>query len=799
MRFFAVLWLLIAAACASAAVLPRRAMLDMRGAQAVEVGLPQNATKHERYAARLLRGELCKMLELSAAAHSDGESADARNAQPAHFEKSRAFVKKTSPKVFRITLENTRALDADADFADILGECSFETQIGACGVKLKYPAHWKAAQAVGLFLRKYCRAEYFSPAEFDADYSRSSLLFVRGRHGYAPPFFSAVFSDASYSRRWRSLNGIDIASPYTAFSHNLGRIFTPEILEKYPQCAPLDKFGRSLSNAQFNLSNYISAEIAAEAAERAFSKGVKMFSVGIDDTPNFGWRDEHSGLKRGYFRDYPDWSNLVFDFANRAAEKSAKTRPHGLVGALAYLVCENPPDFKLHKNVVPYFTTDRANYAAAGYAAADFSTLEKWGECASATFGIYDYLYGFPYLFPREISRYVAAGISKAHASRARLYYAETLSNWGFDAFKMYTVARFLENPRADFSVVKSEFFTRYYKAAAGNMLEFFDTAESVWANRKTPPQWLAFFKAENAIELFDAAALSKMDAALRRAETAAAGDSAVSARVAQTRDSFSITLSAHALFCAKMRIWRAAADGGVWEISRALEDYLNLRGKFLERLGTFSKKYPYAKGYDTYIQERYAPTDSALLKLERLGGGKFADELRAKYGNESGFAKSAEIARKIAASGCAFFQWGVFDWRSWEGFFSKMSRDFDGVRVAAAPDGSKLSFGNCQLSGISKSFDYPQNAFAEFSGRVSNRASAGTLCYASLLFLDGDNFVVGRKTLIFPSNNNIDFTLLGGGYSNAKKVVISLFATRQKKGEAFSVENVELKLYRGR
>ena len=797
MRVFAVLWLLIAAACASAAVSPRRAKLDMRGAQAVEVELPPNASKHERYAAGLLRGELCKMAELSAFGRSEDGISNARKRQPAHFGKSRPFVKKTSPKIFRITLENTRAIDAEADFADILGECNFETQIGACGVKLKYPAHWKAAQAVGLFLRKYCRAEYFSPAEFDADYSRSSLVFSRGSRCYSPPFFSAVFSDAAYSRRWRSLNGIDIASPYTAFSHNLGRIFTPEILEKYPQCAPLDKFGRRLSDSQFNLSNYIAAEVAAAAAKRAFSKGAKMFSVGIDDTPNFDWRDEHSGLKRGYFRDYPDWSNLVFDFANRAAQKTSKTYPHGIVGALAYLVCENPPDFKLHKNVVPYFTTDRANYAAADYAEADFKILEKWGKCSFATFGIYDYLYGFPYLFPREISRYAAEGISKAHASRARLYYAETLSNWGFDAFKMHVVARVLENPNADFNAVKADFFARYYKASAGHMLEFFDTAESVWVNRKTPPQWLAFFKAENAIELFDAAALSKMDDALRRAETAAAGDSAVSARVAQTRDSFSITLSAHALFCAKMCLWRAAADGGVSEISRALEYYLNLRGAFFENLDAFSAKYPYAKGYDIYRQERYAPLDSALLALERLGGGNFSDKLCAKYVGEKEFEKSAKMARRIACSGGAFFSWGVFDWRSWEDIFSKMSRDFDGVRVAAAPDGSKLSFENCQLSGISKSFDFPQNACAEFSARVSNRASAGTLCYASLLFLDDNNFVVWRKNLIFPSADNIDFVLSGGGYPNAKRVVISLFATRQKKGEVFCVENVELKLYR--
>ena len=110
------------------------------------------------------------------------------------------------------------------------------------------------------------------------------------------------------------------------------------------------------------------------------------------------------------------------------------------------IACEKPPPFKLPQNLVPYFTTDRANYFDAKYKSEDFKTLDEWGKAAD-NFGIYDYAYGAPYPLPREIGREIAAGIARAHRAGARLYYAELNPIFAYDAKKCAEIFAALENP----------------------------------------------------------------------------------------------------------------------------------------------------------------------------------------------------------------------------------------------------------------------------------------------------------------------------------------------------------------
>ena len=70
-------------------------------------------------------------------------------------------------------------------------------------------------------------------------------------------------------------------------------------------------------------------------------------------------------------------------------------------------------------------------------------------------------------------------------------------------------------------------------------------------------------------------------------------------------------------------------------------------------------------------------------------------------------------------------------------------------------------------------------------------------MCYASLLFLGRDNFVVDRKTLVFPSGKNIDFKLLGIANDGVIKVVASVFATRQSRGQKLLLKEFDVKIGR--
>ena len=107
-----------------------------------------------------------------------------------------------------------------------------------------------------------------------------------------------------------------------------------------------------------------------------------MFSVGIDDFSEFDERPKTLAHKRGYLGSSRLTSNAVFEFSAKSARLIAQKHPSKLVGCIAYLACENPPSFMLPGNLVPYFTTDRANYFDAKYKELDFKTLDAWGKSA---------------------------------------------------------------------------------------------------------------------------------------------------------------------------------------------------------------------------------------------------------------------------------------------------------------------------------------------------------------------------------------------------------------------------------
>ena len=233
-----------------------------------------------------------------------------------------------------------------------------------------------------------------------------------------------------------------------------------------------------------------------------------MFPMGIGDYSEFDERAPTLARKRGYFRGFPDYSEAVFEFSAKAARLVAKKHPGKFVGCIAYLACEKPPPFKLPQNLVPYFTTDRANYFDAKYKAEDFKALDEWGK-AAGNFGIYDYAYGAPYPLPREIGGEIACGIARAHRAGARLYYAELNPIFAYDAKKCAEIFAAIETP-SDASAPKraaGEFFENFYGPAAGAVERFFETAERTWignrAQRRDATRWLGLFKLESSAEIF--------------------------------------------------------------------------------------------------------------------------------------------------------------------------------------------------------------------------------------------------------------------------------------------------------
>ncbi|MBI4663780.1 MAG: DUF4838 domain-containing protein, partial [Verrucomicrobia bacterium] len=201
-----------------------------------------------------------------------------------------------------------------------------------------------------------------------------------------------------------------------AFSHNLGHVFPPDLARDRPEFFPLAD-GRRLqpptSGAWFwnpDLGRPDVALHAADAARKYFvaHPDAPSFALGVNDaliwgespellsltssteptaedppSPGYGaasrgQRTEVGPVGPKWFRERPDYSNLVFTFMNRAAEELSRTHPQKYLGALAYYWAENAPDFPLHPQVIPFLTADRAQGYDRDFRAEEFQLQERW-------------------------------------------------------------------------------------------------------------------------------------------------------------------------------------------------------------------------------------------------------------------------------------------------------------------------------------------------------------------------------------------------------------------------------------
>ncbi len=732
----------------------------------IEVVLPENATKAEIDASEILLEEIAKI---------------------------RPDFKCTSNnKRVRVVFKNTNALELDLPLLELISNNAYVVNVGKTTITLEYPSSDKSYWVVGKFLRDFCKVDYFSPEPWGAEYKKSTLRFKTGRYEFYPHYFVASFYDGKFSHRWRVLNGLDVKTPFLSFSHNLIRIFTKDLFKTSPEYFSLRRNAKNelvrVSSGQPDLLNYRTQHYAADKALEALREK-KMFSLGINDSIFVDERTEYAKYKRGYFRGYPDWSNAVFDFSNAVAKKVSKSKSNAILGMLAYLISENPPDFKIHKNLVPMYTVDRANYADANYVKKDFEILSKWGNSGCASFGIYEYMYGAPYLFARDISLFSSAGIAKAYECGARFYFAETLAMWGYDACKLWITARMLENSSRDFESLRNYFFENYYKDCANDMREFFRLAESVWLKRNVPTRWLAFFKAENALELLNASLLEDMRASLEKAQKKAQtlADKNIALRIGETSKLFEMTVIAYNLYISKLKVIDLLSTKAETEkLLRVFEEYQSNRNAFLK---VIDECLPHSK--PLYAVEKYFPLDALICELYNRGDFENTDcVLLNKLAKTSEFKAISMLSKGIS------FLYEVDGWKNFRDNFSVINRDFENVSLAPKRYLSKdgLAFENCELTGIFKKFAVSENSSVEFSGRALNKSTAGTLSYAGMIFIDAKNNVLKRKTFIFPNRTDINFVLADIAPKGTKTVAIMVFATRQKKGDLLLLEKISFK-----
>ena len=429
----------------------------------------------------------------------------------------------------------------------------FRVEVGprAVSIRAAEPIGWE----FGLYtlLDEFGGVRWFWPGESGTHTPvRDHWRIPYGTHHYEPAYVSRkLWPGRTHDEKlWARRNRL---KPVFHYSHNLRSIFNREFFLAHPETLAVDwdpddppGGGHPLWRSQPDLTSGKVVGTAAGAAISAFRENPERvsFSLGINDNTRFG---DSPGIRAAtrpmrYFRDLPDYSDLVFGFMNRVAERVAPEFPDRFLGCLSYMWVENTPSFPVHPMVLPYLTADRSQGYDVSFTEEDRNLIRRWTRAGPRLIGIYEYLHGAPHSFPRRANLLVGQRIRDAHAAGVRAYFAELSPIWPFHGDLPWTVARMLWTPSLDPGELESEFVETFFGPAAGPMGRFYTRAREIWMRQEGSATWVKYFRDEAGIELFDAGTRSAMAANLADAEDLAKGRGVYAERVAAVSTAWELT-----------------------------------------------------------------------------------------------------------------------------------------------------------------------------------------------------------------------------------------------------------------
>jgi hypothetical protein len=387
---------------------------------------------------------------------------------------------------------------------------------------------------------------------------------------------------------WARRNGLHGSLPH---AHALKGVFPPQLFDAHPEWFPLleGRRYRPVSSNDYNWQpNLALPEVAAHAAAQAdvfFDRDSHAtgISLSVNDSICFDQSDA-TVRARGplrWFRGRPDYSDVVFGFMNRVADHVAHRHPDKLLSAYAYYWCENTPSFSVRPNVVPWLTADRSQWYDEAYRAEDRALIERWCHSGAKIVGMYDYLYGAPFLVPRVTTRLTAESIEFAYRKGVRAYCAEAYPNWGLDGPKLWVAAQLLWDPAQPVDALLKDYYAHFWGEAASPMRRFYERCEKAWLRQPGPGWWLKYYQDEAQAELFPSVLCADLRSCLEDARSLAR-DPAVQARVEMASASFAVTERFSAFCEARLALSRAAAAPWIdrERVAKLLGDYRRKRAE---------------------------------------------------------------------------------------------------------------------------------------------------------------------------------------------------------------------------
>lgn len=450
--------------------------------------------------------------------------------------------------------------------------------------------------AASEFLREALGVEFVWPGTDGAEWEpRGEIPFPRGRTEHLPAFPWRLVGVRDGD--WAVHLGFGDLPRY---SHNIGNIFTKEIFAEHPELAPT-VFDRSFADVsgyyapQPNLTAEAAVPVAVAAAREFFGKNpdAPMFALGINDCTVW---DESSASadafgRMTYFRNLPNRSAYYYDFVNRVADafSADEALAEKSVGAIAYLDVQDAPPFPIRENAVPVLCADRSMWVFPEFKAQDKDLMRRWAKSGAGMWGVYDYYYGTPFLFPRLFLAEEAEAIKFVHANGGKIFYAECGPVVAFDAPKVWLASKLLRDPSADADEILSEYYEKTFGAAAPAMKKFYDFACETWRNQGGQFRWIKGWNNENSVEIFPSEKLTaarsifaEAQAALRK-ENAGTPLSARERRIAARIDAVDTALTRAKKFTASYFARKALSLAKMETFAETFEALKNPAWRFEE------------------------------------------------------------------------------------------------------------------------------------------------------------------------------------------------------------------------
>lgn len=415
------------------------------------------------------------------------------------------------------------------------------------------------------FIERVLGVRWFMPAALGEDIlPQKSIGFPQPNVTWNPAFKNVgglIWAGGPGAADWE-LRVRAKVGPAVSFGHNWSNILppTPASRTQYPLAfAEVD--GRRGSSQQLCSEDPDVVRLSVDAARRAFSANPALPLFSISPNDGYGFCEDARCRRVDDLYGVTDGSlsDRFVHYANNVITEVKKTHPDRQLGILAYVQHTAPPHRALplpeYATLVTHTPWEFCHVHALDNRQCPANTrftqyLRGWSALTRHT-GIYDY-YGHFFMFtPWPIVRNIRRDIPFLHSLGVETFTSETQQNWANQGLNFYVAARLIADPKIDVDALLTEYYTRFYGAAAAPMRRYWERFETAMADSASVGDggyaWISMFRRP----LLDASA-----ADLTEAEGLARGDSreVVRQRIAFARLGFDYTEAVIEMFEAHYR-----------------------------------------------------------------------------------------------------------------------------------------------------------------------------------------------------------------------------------------------------